>query len=258
MADVVHGNMMVVFLKLGSVYYPIACAKDSQIVINSETIELAPRLSKDFREYRYGRKTGKITGSGLTKINTDPDNLYTVFDLMGYQLASQMALVKYSVEDPQGNTKVFECEAVITETGLGKTSGQSGTHSFELTISGPPTMASTPVENTNPQILVYEYTATGGEVALDLPISPSGTVLLVEYGSIGAIPVYIYPDGYGPGEVQYNPATGQMLFGDIMTAGLYIRILYVDVDSVADTSLYLEDGTGEFIEDGTGAEITSG
>jgi hypothetical protein len=49
-----------------------------------------------------------------------------------------------------------------------------------------------------------------------------------------------------------------MLFGTAMTAGLYIRILYVDVDSVVGTSLYLEDGTGDFIEDGTGAEITSG
>jgi len=258
MADVVNSRFMVLYAKLGSVFYPIACAKDSSINITAETIELAPRLSTDFREYEYGKKTGKITGSGLTKINTAPDNLYTVFDLIGFQLNSQKLLVKYSVEDPQGNVKVFECNTIITDSSLAKTNGQSGSHGFELTITGPVTMSSTPVQNTNPQILVYEYTATGGEVSLTLPFGDDATILLVEYGPTGAIPISIFPDGYGPGEVQYNPATKQMLFGDIMTAGLYIRILYVDVDSVADTSLYLEDGTGVFIEDGTGAEITSG
>ena len=251
----VQPKAVILYAQIGSVYYPVACAKDVNITTTADLLELAPRSSGIWKEFEYGRLSATISGSGITAIN--PGNLYTIFDVLGQQLNQLKFLVKFSVQE-ETSYKVLEANVLVEECNIAGSSTTFSNYTYSLRVTGPVTVSSTPVNNTNPQILVYEYTATGGEVSLTLPFSDSASILLVEYGSTGAIPVFIFPDGYGPGQVQYNPATKQMLFGDIMTAGLYIRILYVDVDSVSDSSLYLEDGTGVFIEDGTGAEITSG
>jgi hypothetical protein len=252
----VQPKAVILYAQIGSVYYPVACAKDVNITTTADLLELAPRTSGLWKEYEYGRLSATISGSGITAINPT-GNLYTIFDILGQQFNQLKFLVKFSVQE-ETSYKVLEANVLVEECNVVGSSTTFSNYTYSFRVTGPVSISSTPVQNTNPQILVYEYTATGGEVSLILPLGDNATILLVEYGSTGAIPVKIFPDGYGPGEVQYNPATKQMLFGDIMTAGLYIRILYIDVDSVIDTSLYLEDGTGVFIEDGTGAEITSG
>jgi hypothetical protein len=253
MADVVRGNACILYIKLGSVYYPIACSKDVAISITRDLLELAPRASADAREYEYGRYTGKITGSGLTKVNTSPDNLYTVFDLIGYQLSKAKALVKYSVTDPSGNVKVFECNTLIEEAGVSKTSGQISGHSYSLQITGPINISTTPVENTNPQILIYEFTADGAYSTLTMTWGDNAEILVVYVNGV-AKQVKTYPDSYTSGQVQYNPATKVITFGTALAFADYVKIIYVDVDTVV-SAYTLEDGTGTYIEDGTGELI---
>jgi hypothetical protein len=227
MGDVVQSKFCILYLKLGSVFYPIACGTDSTIEVSAEELEIAPRLSSDFREYRYGRKSGTITGTHLVKINTAPDNLYTVFDLLGYQLTSQRLLVKYSVEDGAGNTAVVECDTIIRKFSMTKTAGQALRGSYELLISGPPVLSVTPVENTNPQIGVFEYDANGDEASLELPFGDDATILVVYINGV-SVRVWISPDGYGPGDVQYNPETKTLVFGTPLAESDYVKILYVD------------------------------
>lgn len=257
MGDVVRGQFCILYAKLGAVYYPIACTKDVSIETEAEALELAPRKSNDWKEWDYGRKTGTISGSGLTVVNTAPDNLYTVFDLHGYQLASQKLLVKFSIEDPQGNVKVYECRTIITKVGVNKSAGKMSDNSYNLLIDGPVTITSTPVENTNPQILVYEYTATGGETLITLPFGDNATILLVEIDGDGSVRVAIAPDGYGPGEVQYDPATKDLYFGTSLLMGAYVRILYVDVDSLVPADVRTT-GDGDYRTTGDGEYRTTG
>lgn len=258
MGDVVRGKFAILYLQLGSVFYPVACAKDLQLSIETEEIELAPRTSDDFREYEYARKTAKITGSGLTKVNTAPDNLYTVFDLIGFQLASQKVLVKFSIEDSDGNVVVFECNTIVKSADVGKNSSSASTHNYSLLVTGPVTMSNTPVENTNPQILVEEFVAVGGETELVLTGLGANAVILLVYIDGNSKRILLYPTGYGPNQVQWRGDNLTLYFGTALTAGQYVKVVYVDVDGAVDTSLYLDDGTGSFIEDGTGEEITSG
>jgi hypothetical protein len=264
MSDVVRGNFCIIYLKLGSVYYPVACTKDVEISFDSDLIEAAPRSSSHFREYEYGRISGQITGSSLVKVDTAPDNLYTVFDITGFQLSQQKLMAKYSIQDPDGNLKVFEANTLIRNTTLTKTAGQMLGGSYALQITGKPTLTTTPVANTNPQILIYEHTATGGETSLDLSVlGPDATIIVVYIkpaASAGGSSheVKIAPEGYSGTQVQYDPTSQLLNLGAALGAGDYVKVIYVDTDAVTDTSLYLEDGTGEFIEDGTGEEITSG
>jgi len=247
MSDV--AKIGVVYVKLGSVYYPIACTNDININITTEVIELAPRTSQDAREYEYGRYTGTVTGSGLTKITATPDNLYTVFDLIGYQLTKQKTLLKYSVEDEDGNVKVLECNTLITKSGIGKHTNKAATFSYEHQINGPITISSTPVENTNPQTLIYEYTEAASSTELTLPFSDNVTILVVYINGVSK-EVKIAPDGYGTGQVQYDPVTKIMQFPDGLAADDYVKIIYIDVDVTLTT--LREDGLGHTRVDGAG------
>jgi hypothetical protein len=260
MGDVVRGNFCIVYLKLGSVYYPIACTKDVSIEIESDFLELAPRSSEDFREYEYGRKTGTISGSGLTKVNTAPDNLYTIFDLVGFQLSSQKVLAKYSLQDSDGNTKVFECNTLIRRANIGKSGNSMVTGGYELQISGRPVITVTPVENTNPQILTYEYEATAEVIPLVIDVISAEATLIVVYidrdGTGGTSKkINIYPDGYGADEVQWDPSISTLYFGTSLQSGDRVKVIYVDPITV-ESAFALEDGNGNVIQDGNGNEIT--
>jgi len=256
MGDVVQGNLCVIYLKLGSVYYPVACGKNASITTTSEFQELAPRSSGNFKEFEYARQTGKISGTGLSKIQTSPDNLYSIFDLVGYQLSAQKVLAKYSVTDPDGNVKVFEANTLIEECNIQGDAGLMSNFSYTLQISGPVTLSSTPVANSNPQILVYEYTASGGVSSLTLPLTVDGTILVVYVNGISKR-VRLYPEGYTSGEVQYNSATGLLVFGTSMAVSDYLKVIYIDVDP-GTAGMELDDGTGLFIDDGTGGAILVG
>jgi hypothetical protein len=217
---------------------------------------LAARSSTAWREYEYGRLTGEISGTGITKINTG-GNLYSIFDLLGQQFNQLKFLAKFSAYDPEGNYKVFECSVLVREVNISGSASALSNYSYSLQISGGVTINTTPVENTNPQIRIYEYDATGSIGSLVISeISPEATVLLVYVNGISKR-VNIAPDGYTASEVQWNPSTQTLTFGTNMVSTDYLKVVYVDVTAV-DSALYLEDGTGEFIEDGTGEEITTG
>lgn len=226
MGEVVKSNMTIMYLKLGAVYYPIACGTDSRITLTTEEIETAARSSSDFREYKYGRKSGSISGSHLVKISTAPDNLYTVFDLVGFQISSVPLLVKYSVSDGV-NSRVFECNTIIKNFELTRSAGQMLRGSYELLISGPVTISATPVVDVNPQIKVFEYTATGDETTINTGFPDDCTILVVYVNGL-SYKVFFAPDGYGPNDVQYDEATKVLTFGSPLTTDDYVKVMYVE------------------------------
>ena len=254
MANPVQAKAVVLYAKIGSVYYPVACAKDVSITTTAEFIELAARTSSVWREYEYGRMSGKITGSGITKINTG-GNLYSIFDVLGQQFSQLKFLVKFSAVDPDGNYKVFECRVLVEEVNISGSAAALSGYTYTLQISGPVIISSTPVQNTNPQIQIYEYIASGGENAIVLPAGPNASIITVYVEGV-ALKVIDHPGGYGIGEVQWNQSTQQLTFGDTLAIADYVKVIYIDVDSVASVFL-LEDGSGNLIEDGTGNTIST-
>jgi len=233
MADVVRGKFCILYMKLGSIYYPIACTQTVEISTSMETLELAPRSAGNFPDFEYGKFNGTISGTGLTKIVTAPDNLYTIFDIFTYQWNRMKVLVKYVIEDPQGNLKVFEVLCLITQVGLSKNPSQALGQSFSLLMSGEPVITTTPVANENPQILIHEYTATGGETSLDCSATFGADVtILVFYLNGNSKAVKLAPMGYTFNQVQYNESSQLFTWITPLVAGDYIKIIYIDVDSV--------------------------
>jgi len=233
MADVVRGKFCIIYMKLGSVYYPIACTQTVEISTTMEPLELAPRTAGDFPDFVYGKFGGTISGTGLTKVVTSPDNLYTIFDIFSYQWNKQKVLVKYVIEDPQGNLKVFEVVCLLTQVGLSKNTSQALGQSFSLLMSGKPVITTTPVANENPQILTAEFTASGGETSLDMSavFSPNVTVLVFYLNGLSKA-IKLAPMGYTSDQVSYDEATRIFTWITPRVAGDYTKILYIDVDSV--------------------------
>jgi hypothetical protein len=259
MASPVQAQAVVIYAKIGSVYYPVACAKDVSITTTSDFLELAPRSSSIWREYEYGRITGEISGSGITKINTGVDSLYTIFDIFGQQFSQLKFLVKYSAYDPEGNYKVFECNVLVRELNLAGSASALSNYTYSFQISGPITITSTPVQNTNPQILTYEYEASGAVSSLVISaISAEATLLVVYIDTDGtggvSQTIILAPSGYGTDEVQWDSNTRTLTFGTALASGDRLKVIYVDT-SVLQSPYLLEDGSGNTIEDGLGNEI---
>ena len=252
MANPVQAKAVVLYAKIGSVYYPVACAKDVSITTTAEFIELAARTSSQWREYEYGRMSGKITGSGITKINTG-GNLYSIFDVLGQQFSQLKFLVKFSAVDPDGNYKVFECRVLVEEVNISGSAAALSGYTYTLQISGAVVISSTPVQNTNPQIEIYEFIASGGETAITLPASANTSIITVYVDGV-ALRVIDHPGGYGAGEVQWRQSTQVLTFGTALSIADYVKVIYVDVEAAL-SSFLLEDGTGNNIEDGNGNEI---
>ena len=259
MALPVQAKAVVLYAKIGSVYYPVACAKDVNITTTADFLELAARSSSVWREFEYGRLTGEISGSGITKINTGSDSLYTIFDVIGQQFSLLKFMVKFSAYDPEGNYKVFECNVLAEEINVQGSAAALSGYGYKLKITGPVTLTSTPVENTNPQILTYEYEASGAVSSLVIEAISADASLIIVYidtdGTGGVSQkIVISPEGYGAGEVQWNPATSTMTFGTALASGDRLKVIYVDV-SVLQSEFALEDGSGNVIQDGLGNDI---
>lgn len=259
MASPVQAKAVVLYAKIGSVYYPVACAKDVSITTTADLLELAPRSSAVWREYEYSRLTGEISGSGITKITADPDSEYTIFDVIGQQFSLLKFMVKYSAYDPSGNYKVFECNVLVKEVNIAGSASALSNYTYNFQITGPVVLSTTPVENTNPQILTYEYEASGAVSSLVIDvISPDATLIVVYIDTDGSggvsQKILLSPDGYGAGEVQWDAATQTLSFGTALASGDRVKVIYVDV-SVTESAFALENGSGNIIQDGNGNDI---
>lgn len=225
--NVVRPKAVILYAKLGSVYYPVACAKDCSITTTSEFIELAARSSTKFREYEYGRITGKISGTGLTVI--DPQtNLYTVFDLLGNQLTQVKFLVKFSISDGV-QTKVMEANVLVEEINITGSSTAFSNYDYSFQITGEIKVSSSVVSNDNPKIKTFEYTATSTISSIAVPITGTNTTLLLAYINGVSKKVNIYPDAYAANEVQWRQSNATLYFGTNMVNTDYLKVIYIDV-----------------------------
>lgn len=134
MANVVKGKDVILYFFNGTIYKPIACAKDATITITADYLETAPATNTRSRTYVANRLSGSISGSGLTKVVGDAGQA-TIFDALLLQLAGTPLTVKYNVTDGT-NTKYFEVNTIVEEITLTTQSIGFATYNFKLLING--------------------------------------------------------------------------------------------------------------------------
>lgn len=224
---VVQPKAVILYAKIGSVFYPVACAKDVQINLSSDLIELAPRSSKVFKEYEYGRVSGEITGSGLMVINGE-NTQYTIFDILGTQLNSVKWLAKFSIE-ANSEFRVLECNVLVKELSFSGSSTEFGSYSYTLQISGEIIVSTSYVANSNPKIKTYELTAASTQSSQIINTTGTSATILVVYINGISKKINIYPNGYAADEVQWRADNETLYFGTPLSTGDKLKVIYIDL-----------------------------
>ena len=154
MADVVKAEGLVIAVtNTSGGVYPFACAKDANITISRDVIELAPKTNNVYREYIKGRQSFSISGSGLVKMSESYLQPITFFD--DYIDATDSEIVGYlDMIDAQNNYRVYQFNAIITELALASTIGSLAQYNYSMQGSGPFTELS----------VVDTYTVTSGKI----------------------------------------------------------------------------------------------
>lgn len=183
MADAVRAEGLVLALtnESGGVY-PFACAKDANLTITSEPIELAPKVNSAYRQYIKGRKTYTISGSGLVKLVESNMQPITFFE--PFIESSDVTYVGYlDIIDEQNNYKIFKFNCIITSLSIDSNVGNFGQYSYTLQGTGPFTEITS----------VDTYTVSGGTITARDPL----TYKLVAIG-YGGKWYYNYTVSVGP------------------------------------------------------------
>lgn len=224
MADPVKGENVVFYAKLGTSYYPFACAKEVTITQTTDKIELAPYTTGKWRSYIYGRTSGTITGNGIVKIDAG-NGKYSIFDLLNFQTDHIIVLTRYTLTDPQSNQKTYDVPCLIDEVTLSGTVGQFATYSFTLTMSGDPEFNQTPINDPLTDVDSWDYTATGGETLISDAVLIGVDVLDIRRNGIG---LQVITAGAPTGsQVKFNSGAGSLEFGMALGIDEYILVIYV-------------------------------
>jgi hypothetical protein len=224
----VQPKAVILYAKLGAIYYPVACAKDVQITTTSDLIELAPRSSKVWKEYEYGRISGEIAGTGITIIDAGVTH-YSIFDIIGTQFNQVKWLAKFSMNDADNKYKVFECNVLVKEINITGGAAALSNYSYTLQISGDVIISSTYVANTNPKIKTFEFEAPTLTSSIAIGSTGSYTTILAVYINGLSKKINIYPDGYGIDEVQWRQSNGTLYFGTPIGIEGKLKVIYIDL-----------------------------
>jgi hypothetical protein len=225
MSDYVKADGIVLYAKLGTNYYPIACGTSISITTTSDKIELAPYTSGKWRSFIYNRISGTITGSGLIKIDAG-NNLYSVFDLIAFQYEQLFVLAKYIITDPNGNSKTYEVNCLVDEVTLNTDAGGAATYNFSLSMTSDPEFIQTPVDTGGDNVQAWDYTATGGETSISDAVLINNEVIDIRRNGVGV--EIIFSGTPNTNQVKFTPSTGLIEFGYALGAGEYILVIYVD------------------------------
>ncbi len=225
MADAVKANGIVIYHKLGVNYYPIACGTSGTITTNTDKIETAPYTNGKWRSYEYGRTTGTISSAGLIKINPG-STAYSPFDLIDYQHAHQKVLTKYSITDPQGNSKTYQVNCLIDEVSINTEAGGIATYTMSMTMTSDPTFIQTPVDTGGDNVQAWDYIASGGEITISDPILIGNEVIDIRRNGIGLEVIFLgIPNS---NQVLFEDTLGQLTFGMALGIDEYILVIYID------------------------------
>ena len=223
---VIQPNGIVLYTKLGSGYYPIACSKDVTITTESGTIETAPKSNGLWRTFEYERLTGSITGSGLVQVVSDSGK-YNVLNIWSYQFSQLPVLCKFQMTDDAStpNVSVYECTALVENVSITGSATNAGSFTYQLKISGEFTASTTPTAG-GTTVDAWTYTeAVGSTTTIGNAVLIGADVLLVDRNGIG---MEVVTTGTPTtNQVLFTTSTGQLEFGYALGIDEFINVVYV-------------------------------
>ena len=142
MADAIKSQGLVLSYYHNGNYRPLACAKNANITISREFLELAPKSNNAFKRFIPTKKSFTISGSGLVKIQQTYQNAFDFFEDM-FQTSDVKFNAFLELIDNELNYRVYQFDCYITELTLNSTVNNFANYSYTLQGTGEFTEIST-------------------------------------------------------------------------------------------------------------------
>jgi hypothetical protein len=213
-----------------SVGVPFGAATNCSFEVSVDQKEVTSQSSAWFKEYKNDVASWTVNADGFIALSD-----YSYLFLANLQLTRQPIVIKFQVDNDNGDGTGALGYSIITGTAnlttLSLSAGveAASTYSVSLQGSGAYTITGTQVtpagvviETSN--VIMYQYTATGGETTVTFTAAIGGTCLSVTRGGMEVRS--ILTSGAPTGDnVTFNATTGVVTFGRALEADEFVRII---------------------------------
>lgn len=210
---------------------PFGAATNCSFEVSVDQKEVTSQSSAWFKEFKNDIASWSINADGFVALQD-----YSYLFLANLQLTRQPILIKFQVDNDNGDGSgtlgysIFTGSANLSSLSLSAGVEAASTYSVSLQGSGAYTISGTQatpsggivIETSN--VIMYQYTATGGETTVTFAAAIGGTCLSVTRGGMEVRT--IQTSGVPTGDnVTFNTSTGVVTFGRALEADEFVRII---------------------------------
>jgi len=232
MASVINGTNIILY------YYdteteegiPFGAATNCSFEVSVDQVEVTSASSAWFKEFKNDVATWSINADGFVALSD-----YSYLFLAQLQLDRQPIVVKFQIDNDNGDGSetlgysIFTGTANLSSLSLSAGVEAASTYSVSLQGSGPYNITGTQVTPTGvvietSNVIMYQYTATGGETTVTFAAAIGGICLSVTRGGMEVRTILTTGTPTGD-NVRFNASTGVVTFGRALEADEFVRII---------------------------------
>jgi hypothetical protein len=209
---------------------PFGAATNCSFEVSVDQKEVTSQSSAWFKEFKNDVASWTINADGFVALSD-----YSYLFLANLQLTREPILIKFQVDNDNGDGSgtlgysIFTGTANLSSLSLSAGVEAASTYSVSLQGSGAYNITGTQVtpggvviETSN--VIMYQYTATGGETTVTFAAAIGGICLSVTRGGMEVRT--IQTSGVPTGDnVTFNASTGVVTFGRALEADEFVRII---------------------------------
>lgn len=213
-----------------SVGVPFGAATNCSFEVSVDQKEVTSQSSAWFKEFKNDVASWSINADGFVALSD-----YSYLFLANLQLTRQPILIKFQVDNDNGDGSgtlgysIFTGTANLSSLSLSAGVEAASTYSVSLQGSGAYTITGTQVtpggiviETSN--VIMFQYTATGGETTVTFAAAIGGTCLSVTRGGMEVRTILTTGTPTGD-NVRFNASTGVVTFARALEADEFVRII---------------------------------
>lgn len=216
MSNKVLSRNLIYAIKIDTTYYPIFCAKTSELSTDQEEIETTSVNSGRAREYIPGMSSSTLACTGITTLDNSAGQI-SPFYLNQAGNRQNIWEIRAVATDDDGDILVLMFDAFITNVTVSKQVGSYSQSSASFRISGEVVYSNVIPTPTDPVCDIadplYKDLADGGTSVTDALLAATGVEILGVWRSGSSLsPVVGSPVGLqyaftaGTGTISFDPA----------------------------------------------------
>jgi predicted secreted protein len=232
MPSVINGTNILLFQydPLTNLSVPFGAATNCTFSSSVDQVEVTTTNSNSFKEYLGSQINWNISADGFIALSD-----YSYLFLLTKLKSKEQIVVKFQINNDNGDGSGTLGYSVFTGlvniVSLDMTGPVEGASTYSVSLQGTGAYTITGTQATpsgivieTSNVIMYQYTATGGETTVTFAAAIGGTCLSVTRGGMEVRT--ILTTGVPTGDnVRFNASTGVVTFGRALEADEFVRII---------------------------------